>query len=81
MSVPWTIFTQNGDNWEEDMPNSKEIAERCKREVNQAENVEQLETALRYGLQAKKEGHLTPDDCADIRYLGFWRQVRFMKGL
>ena len=63
------------------MLNSKEITEKCKREVNQAQNVEQLETALKYGIQAKKQGHLTPEDCADIRYLGFWRNVRFMKGL
>jgi hypothetical protein len=63
------------------MLNSREIAERCKREVNLAENTHQLETALKYGIQAKKQGHLTEEDCIDIRYMGFWKNFMFIKEL
>ena len=63
------------------MLNSMQIAERCKREVRNAKTAAQLESALRYGLLAKKQGHLTVQDCYDIRYFGFWRKVRLDKGL
>jgi len=63
------------------MHNSKQIAERCKREIKHSENLNQLSTALRYGLLAKKQGHLTDQDCYDIIYLGFWQKVMIEKGL
>jgi hypothetical protein len=63
------------------MHNSKQIAERCKREIKHSKNRDQLATALRYGILAKKQGHLTDQDCYDIRYLGFWQNVYIEKGL
>ena len=63
------------------MLNSNQIAERCKREIKHSKNKGQLATALQYGIQAKKQGHLTPQDCYDIRYLGFWQDVKIEKGL
>lgn len=63
------------------MLNSSQIAEKCKRAIRGSKNQEQLASALRYGLLAKKQGHLTGQDCYDIRYFGFWRKVLLLKGL
>ena len=63
------------------MVNSIQIAERCKREVRNSKTADQLESALKYGLLAKKQGYLTEQDCYDIRYHGFWRKVRLERGL
>lgn len=63
------------------MLNSSQIAERCKREIKRSQNMNQLESALQYGLLAKKQNHLTEQDCYDIRYYGFWRKVLLLKGI